>query len=154
MTILEGNYSAENQKIAIVATRWNDFIVSRLIEGAKDCFARHGGNQSVNLTLAMAPGAYELPLIVKKIATSGKYDAVVALGCVIRGGTPHFDYVAGTAARGIADTSSETGVPCIFGVLTTDSIEQAIERAGTKAGNKGWEAMLSAIETINLLKQI
>lgn len=151
MKKVEGNLTAMGQKIGIVASRFNDFIVSNLIGGAEDCFVRHGGNTD-NLTLAFVPGAFEIPLVAQKMAESGKYDAVVCLGAVIRGATPHFDMVANESAKGIATASLKTGVPVTNGILTTDSIEQAIERAGTKAGNKGADAMISAIEMVNLVK--
>ncbi len=151
MKILEGKLIAEGQRIAIVASRFNDFIVSHLITGAEDCFVRHGGNTD-DLTLAYVPGAFEIPLMAKKLAESGKYDAVVCLGAVIRGATPHFDMVANESAKGIASASMTSGVPVLNGILTTDSIEQAVERAGTKAGNKGADAMISAIEMVNLGK--
>lgn len=151
MKIIEGNLTAAGQKIGIVASRFNDFIVGRLIEGAQDCFVRHGGD-SDNLTLVYVPGAFEIPLTAQKMAESGKYDAVVCLGAVIRGATPHFDMVANESAKGIATASLKSGVPVTNGILTTDSIEQAIERAGTKAGNKGADAMISAIEMVNVVK--
>ena len=151
MKVLEGKLIAEGQKIAIVASRFNDFIVSHLITGAEDCFVRHGGNTD-DLTLAYVPGAFESPLMAKKLAESGKYDAVVCLGAVIRGATPHFDMVANESAKGIASAAMTSGVPVLNGILTTDSIEQAVERAGTKAGNKGADAMISAIEMVNLGK--
>ncbi len=151
MNILEGKLVAEGQKIAIVASRFNDFIVSHLITGAEDCFVRHGGDTD-DITLAYVPGAFEIPLMAKKFAESGKYDAVVCLGAVIRGATPHFDMVANESAKGIAAASMASGVPVLNGILTTDSIEQAVERAGTKAGNKGADAMISAIEMANLGK--
>lgn len=151
MKTVEGNLTAQGQKIALVASRFNDFIVARLIGGAEDCFVRHGGNTD-DLTLAYVPGAFEIPLIAQKMAESGKYDAVVCLGAVIRGATPHFDMVANESAKGIATASLKSGVPVTNGILTTDSIEQAIERAGTKAGNKGADAMISAIEMVNLVK--
>jgi len=149
----EGHLNASGLKFAIVATRWNDFIVDRLVEGAKTALRQHGGNENA-VDIAMAPGAYEVPFVARKLAATGRYDGVIALGCVIRGATPHFDYVAGEAATGIAAAAKETGVPIAFGVLTTDTIEQAIERAGTKAGNKGAEAALACLETINLCKSI
>ena len=151
MKKVEGNLTAMGQKIGIVASRFNDFIVSNLIGGAEDCFVRHGGNTD-DLTLAYVPGAFEIPLVAQKMAESGKYDAVVCLGAVIRGATPHFDMVANESAKGIATASLKSGVPVTNGILTTDSIEQAIERAGTKAGNKGADAMTSAIEMVNLVK--
>ncbi|MDE5986004.1 MAG: 6,7-dimethyl-8-ribityllumazine synthase [Prevotella sp.] len=151
MKRLEGQLVAQGQKIGIIASRFNDFIVSHLISGAEDCFVRHGGNTD-DLTLALVPGAFEIPMMAQQMAESGKYDAVVCLGAVIRGATPHFDMVANEAAKGIATAAMKSGVPVLNGILTTDSIEQAIERAGTKAGNKGADAMISAIEMINLKK--
>lgn len=152
MNIIEGKLLAEGQKIGIVAARFNDFITGKLLEGAVDAFVRHGGNKE-NLTVAYVPGAFEIPLAAKKMAQSGKYDAVLCLGAVIRGATPHFDMVANEATKGVAHVSLETGLPVIFGILTTDSIEQAVERAGTKSGNKGFDTMNTAIEMVNLLKQ-
>lgn len=151
MKKLEGKLLAEGMKIGIVASRFNDFIVDHLVSGAEDCFVRHGGD-SDDLTLALVPGAFEIPLTALKMANSGKYDAVVCLGAVIRGATPHFDMVANESAKGIAAAAMTSGVPVLNGILTTDSIEQAVERAGTKAGNKGADAMISAIEMINLYK--
>ena len=151
--IFEGNMSGKRLKIAIVATRWNDFIVDHLVDGALDALQRNGV-KGKSIDVAMAPGAYEVPFVAKKLAETGRYDGVVALGCVIRGATPHFDYVAGEAASGIAAAARETGIPISFGVLTVDNIEQAIERAGTKAGNKGAECALAVIETINLCRSI
>ncbi|MBO5427736.1 MAG: 6,7-dimethyl-8-ribityllumazine synthase [Prevotella sp.] len=151
MKRLEGQLVAQGQKIGIIASRFNDFIVSHLISGAEDCFVRHGGNTD-DLTLALVPGAFEIPMMAQQMAESGKYDAVVCLGAVIRGATPHFDMVANESAKGIATAAMKSGVPVLNGILTTDSIEQAIERAGTKAGNKGADAMISAIEMINLKK--
>ena len=142
---------AEGQRIGIVAARFNEFITSKLIGGALDAFKRHGGNEA-DVDLAWVPGAFEIPLVAKRMASTGKYDAVVCLGAVIRGATPHFDMVANEATKGIALVGLETGVPVIFGVLTTDSIEQAVERAGTKAGNKGFDAMTTAIEMVNLVR--
>ncbi len=149
----EGSMSGAGLKIAIVATRWNEFIVERLTAGARDALVRHGVSKDA-IDIAIAPGAYEVPFTAKKLAETGRYHGVVALGCVIRGATPHFDYVAGEAATGVAAAARETGVPIAFGVLTVDTIEQAIERAGTKAGNKGAEAALAAIEMINLTRSI
>ncbi len=150
--LIEGNLIVQGQKFGIVAGRFNDFIVSKLVEGALDGLKRHGALEE-NIDLAWVPGAYEIPLAAQKMAQSGKYDAVICLGAVIRGSTPHFDYVAGEAAKGIAHVSLQTGLPVIFGVLTTESIDQAIERAGTKAGNKGFEAAVTAIEMSNLMRQ-
>lgn len=149
----EGNLVGEGLKIGIVVGRFNDLITIRLLDGAKDALRRHGVKEE-DVSLAFVPGAFELPLVAKKMAMSKKYDAVITLGAVIRGATPHFDYVCNEAAKGIAQASYQSEVPVIFGVLTTETIEQAIERAGTKAGNKGWEAATSAIEMANLLKQV
>lgn len=149
MNRIEGKLLAEGQRIGIVAARFNEFITSRLLSGACDAFVRHGGNED-NLDVAWVPGAFEIPLAAKKMAESGKYDAVVCLGAVIRGATPHFDMVANESAKGVASVGLQTGLPVIFGILTVDSIEQAVERAGTKAGNKGAEAMVTAIEMVNL----
>ena len=153
MNLLEGKLLAEGQRIGVVAARFNEFITAKLVGGAKDAFVRHGGDEN-KLDLAWVPGAFEIPLVAKKMVESGKYDAVVCLGAVIRGATPHFDMVANEATKGVAHVGLQTGVPEIFGILKTDSIEQAVERAGTKAGNKGFDAMTTAIEMINLLKQI
>ncbi len=153
MKVLEGKLTAKGMKVAIVASRFNEFITSKLIGGAEDCLIRHGAD-SDDLTLAWVPGAFEIPLAAQKLARSGKYDAVVCVGAVIRGATPHFDYVCAEASKGIAHVSLETGVPVAFGVLTTDNIEQAVERAGTKAGNKGADAALSAIEMVNLMREM
>ena len=149
----EGHLNASGLRFAIVATRWNDFIVDKLVDGARGAIRQHGGDENA-IDLAMAPGAYEVPFVAQKLAATGRYDGVIALGAVIRGATPHFDYVAGEAATGIAKAMKETGVPISFGVITVDTIEQAIERAGTKAGNKGAEAALACLETINLCKSI
>ena len=153
MNIIEGKLIAEGQKIAIVAGRFNEIITNKLLGGAVDAFKRHGGEEE-NIDLAWVPGAFEIPLVAKKLAESKKYDAVVCLGAVIRGATPHFDMVANETTKGIAAAGLQTGVPIIFGVLTTDNIEQAVERAGSKAGNKGFEAVTTAIEMVNLMKQI
>ncbi len=139
--------------MGIVAARFNEFITSKLLGGAIDAFVRHGGDDN-NVDVAWVPGAFEIPLVAKKMAKSGKYDAVICLGAVIRGATPHFDMVANEATKGVASVGLQTEVPVIFGILTTDSIEQAVERAGTKAGNKGFDAMTTAIEMVNLLKAI
>lgn len=150
---IESSVNGQGLRIAVIDTGWNDFIVSRLTEGAISTLRRHGVGEDdiVHITV---PGAYELPLAVKTAAETGRYDAIVALGCVIRGATPHFDYVAGEAAKGISAVMQATGVPVAFGVLTTDTIEQAIERAGTKAGNKGAEAAAVAVEMAGLVKAI
>ena len=154
MNLVEGRLKVINgKKIAIVSTRWNHFIVDRLVEGAQDAFARHGGEES-DLTHILVPGAFELPMVVDKLLASGKYDAICALGAVIRGATPHFDYVSAEATKGIATMSLKYQKPVSFGLLTTDTIEQAIERAGTKAGNKGFEAMTVIIEMLNLYNNI
>ncbi|MDX1343291.1 MAG: 6,7-dimethyl-8-ribityllumazine synthase [Reinekea sp.] len=155
MTIktIEGDFSANNGRYAIVVTRWNSFVVDHLQTGAIDALKRHGISDD-QITLVKAPGAYELPLVCQRLADSGDYDAIVALGAVIRGGTPHFDYVAGEAAGGLNSVALTMDIPVIFGVLTVDSIEQAIERSGTKAGNKGAEAAEVALEMVNLLGNI
>ncbi|PKM51192.1 MAG: 6,7-dimethyl-8-ribityllumazine synthase [Firmicutes bacterium HGW-Firmicutes-7] len=149
----EGNLIAEDLKITIVAGRFNDFIVSKLVDGAIDGLKRHGVSED-SINIVWVPGAYEIPLVAKKVAKAGNSDAVICLGAVIRGATPHFDFVAGEVSKGVASVSLETEVPVIFGVITTENIEQAIERAGTKAGNKGFEAAMTAIEMANLLKQL
>lgn len=151
--VIEGNLLAADARFAIVAGRFNEFLVKHLVEGALDGIRRHGGDVG-KVTLAWVPGAFEIPLAAKKLAESGKYDAVICLGAVIRGSTPHFDYVAGEAAKGIGQAGISTGVPCIFGVITTDNLEQAIERCGSKMGNKGFEAAVTAIEMVNLFKQL
>lgn len=149
----EGNLQAEGQKIGIVLARFNSFIAERLLEGALDTLLRSGAVDD-DIEIARVPGAYEIPLVALKMARSARYDAVICLGAVIRGATPHFDFVANEAAKGIAQASMDTGVPIIFGVLTTDTIEQAIERAGSKAGNKGSECASAAVEMVNLLKNL
>lgn len=154
MNLIEGKLRINgSKKIAIVSTRWNHFIVDRLVEGAADAFARHGG-EDTDLTHVLAPGAFELPMVVEKLLASGKYDGVCALGAVIRGATPHFDYVSAEATKGIATVSLKYQKPVSFGLLTTDTIEQAIERAGTKAGNKGFEAMTTVIELLDLYENM
>ncbi|MDR0982918.1 MAG: 6,7-dimethyl-8-ribityllumazine synthase [Culturomica sp.] len=153
MNLIEGKLLAEGQRIGIVAGRFNEFITAKLLGGAVDAFVRHGGKEE-NIDVAWVPGAFEVPLIAKKMVESKKYDAVVCLGAVIRGATPHFDMVANETTKGIASVGLHTGVPVIFGILTTDSIEQAVERAGTKSGNKGFDAVVSAIEMINLIKEV
>ncbi|MFP6596518.1 MAG: 6,7-dimethyl-8-ribityllumazine synthase [Candidatus Hydrogenedentota bacterium] len=147
---IEGNLNADGKKFAIISTRFNEFITSKLLDGALDAIKRHGGDAD-GTDVVWVPGAVEIPLVAQKLATSGKYDAVIALGCVIRGATAHFDYVSGEAAKGIGQVALQTGVPVMFGVLTTENIEQAIERAGTKAGNKGFEVAVGAIEMANLM---
>ncbi len=153
MKTIEGTFTAVGGNYAIVVGRWNSFVVESLLEGALDSLRRHGVTED-NITIVRAPGAFEIPLVCQKIADSKNYDAIIALGAVIRGGTPHFEYVAGECVKGLAQVSMEYSVPVSFGVLTVDSIEQAIERAGTKAGNKGEEAAMSAIEMVSLLKQL
>lgn len=153
MKVLEGNVVAEGAKIGIVASRFNEFIVSKLVSGAQDGLVRHNVSDD-DITLAWVPGAFEIPVMAKKMAESGKYDAVICLGAVIRGATSHYDYVCAEVSKGIACVSLETGIPVMFGVVTTDTIEQAIERAGTKAGNKGYDCALGAIEMINLTRQL
>jgi len=150
---LEGKISAEGYRFGLVVSRFNDFISSKLVEGAVDALKRHGATEE-QLLLVKVPGAFEIPLAAKKLAESGKVDAVICLGAVIRGSTPHFDYVAAEVSKGIALVSLDTKVPVAFGVLTTDNLEQAIERAGTKSGNKGWDAALAAMEMVNLFKQL
>ena len=140
-------------RFALVASRFNHFIVDHLVSGALDAIHRHGGDAK-NVTLVRVPGAWEIPLTVQRLAASKKVDAIIALGAVIRGSTPHFDYVAGSVAKGVAAASNESGIPIAFGVLTTDTIEQAVERAGTKAGNKGWDAAVTAIEMISLARAL
>ena len=153
MKTIEGNLIAEGLKFGIVTGRFNEFIGSKLIGGAIDALKRHGAAEE-SIEMCWVPGAFEIPLIAKKMAKSEKYDAIICLGAVIRGATPHFDYVSNEVTKGIASVSLDTGVPIIFGVLTTDTIEQAIERAGTKAGNKGYDAAVTAIEMVNLIKQL
>lgn len=150
---LEGKLQAQGLRIGIIVGRFNGFIAERLLEGAMDALLRHGAADS-DITVTRVPGAFEIPLIAQTMAAAGRYDAVICLGAIIRGSTPHFDYVAAEAAKGIAQAGLKTGVPVIFGVLTTDTIEQAIERAGTKAGNKGFDAAMTAIEIANLLKEL
>ncbi|GLY10882.1 6,7-dimethyl-8-ribityllumazine synthase [Bacillus badius] len=149
----EGNLIGTGLKVGIVVARFNEFITGKLLSGAEDALRRHGVEED-NVDIAWVPGAFEIPLIAKKMADSGKYDAVITLGTVIRGSTAHFEYVSNEATKGVAQAGMQSGVPVIFGVLTTDTIEQAIERAGTKAGNKGWEAAATAIEMANLVRSI
>ncbi len=155
MTIktIEGSLTVQKGNFCLVVARFNSFIVESLLEGALDALKRHGADEK-QITLVRVPGAFEMPVVIDKLANSGKYDGIIALGAVIRGGTPHFDYVAGECVKGIAQVTLQHGIPVSFGVLTVDSIEQAIERAGTKAGNKGAEAAQSTIEMVNLLSQI
>jgi 6,7-dimethyl-8-ribityllumazine synthase len=149
----EGKLSAEGFKFAIILSRFNEFIGGRLMDGAMDALLRHGAEEE-KIDVIKVPGAFEIPLVAKKVVKSGKYDAVICLGAVIRGSTPHFEYVATEVTKGIAAVGLETETPVAFGILTTDNIEQAIERAGSKSGNKGWDAALSAVEMVNLLKQV
>lgn len=150
---IEGKLAANGMKFGIVASRFNEFIVSKLIGGAEDALLRHGADEN-NITLAWVPGAFEIPTAAKQMALSGKYDAVICLGAVIRGATSHYDYVCNEVSKGIAHVSLETGVPVMFGIVTTENIEQAVERAGTKAGNKGFDAAVSAIEMVDLMKKL
>jgi 6,7-dimethyl-8-ribityllumazine synthase len=151
--IVEGRLSAEGFRFAIIVSRFNDFISSRLVEGAMDALKRHGASEE-QISVVKVPGAFEIPLVAKKLAGSDRFDALICLGAVIRGGTPHFDYVAAEVSKGIASVSLESKVPVTFGVLTTDNLEQAIERAGSKSGNKGYEAAVAAMELVNLFKEL
>jgi len=153
VTTFSGDFSAQGMRVGIVAGRFNDFIVDKLISGAIDCLVRHGVKES-NIDLARVPGAVEIPLAVQRMGRTGKYDAIIALGAVIRGGTPHFDFVAGECSKGLGQLTLSLDIPVSFGVLTVDTIEQAVERAGTKAGNKGVEAAMGTIEMVNVLRQI
>ena len=152
--VLEGQLTAQGLKVGIVISRFNEFITSRLLGGAIDSLARHGANTEEDVTVAWVPGSWEIPLVAQKMAKSGKYDAVICLGCLIRGNTAHFEYISAEASKGIAHAMMSSEVPVVFGVLTTENIEQAIERAGTKAGNKGADAAVTAIEMANLLKDL
>ena len=154
MNIIEGNIRATGKEFALVVSRFNSFVVESLVEGALDTLERHGEVNSQDITLVRVPGAYELPIAAKKLAEKGTFDGIIALGAVIRGGTPHFEFVAGECNKGLAQVSLEFGIPVSFGVITTDSIEQAIERSGTKAGNKGAEAALGALEMVNVMANI
>jgi 6,7-dimethyl-8-ribityllumazine synthase len=151
--VLEGKLSAEGFRFAIIVSRFNDFISARLTEGAIDALKRHGAADD-QISMVKVPGAFEIPLAAKRLAESGRFDAVICLGAVIRGATPHFDYVAAEVSKGIAAVALDTKIPVTFGVLTTDNLEQAIERAGSKSGNKGWDAAVAAMEMVNLFKQI
>ncbi len=150
--LIEGNLSAEGKKFAIISARFNEFITGKLVNGAIDCLKRHQASEN-DIDVAWVPGAFEISLMAQKLAKTNKYDAVICLGAVIRGTTPHFDYVCSEVAKGVSKISLDTEVPVIFGVITTDTIEQAIERAGTKAGNKGWDAAMSGIEMASLMAQ-
>ena len=152
-TVVEGQLSAEGKRFGIVVSRFNEMIGKKLLEGAIDCLVRHNGQKDA-ITVVWVPGAFEIPQVAKRLAVSGKYDALICLGAVIRGNTPHFDFIASEVSKGIAKINLDQQVPVIFGVLTTDSIEQAVERAGTKSGNKGWDAALSAIEMADLLTKL
>lgn len=151
--IYEGKLIGEGLRMGIVASRFNELVVKKLVEGATDALTRHGVTGE-NVEFAWVPGAFEIPLVAQRMAESKEYDAVICLGAVIRGATPHFEYIASEAAKGIAQVMLKTGIPVIFGILTTENLEQALERAGTKAGNKGWDAALSAIEMANLLREL
>lgn len=153
MKVIEGVYSGEGLKIGIIASRFNEFITSKLVSGAEDCLKRHNVKDD-DISVAWVPGAFEIPVIAKRMAASGNYDAVICVGAVIRGATSHYDYVCAEVSKGIASVSLDTGIPVLFGILTTDTIEQAIERAGTKAGNKGTDCAMSALEMINLIKNL
>ena len=153
MKVYEGKLVSDKQKYGIIVGRFNEFIGGKLLGGALDALKRHGASED-QVEVAWVQGAFEIPLIAKKMASSGRYDAVICLGAVIRGSTPHFDYVSSEVTKGVAHVSLDTGIPVIFGVLTTDTIEQAIERAGTKAGNKGFDAAVTAIEMVNLIEEI
>lgn len=153
MKIYEGKLSAETLKFGIVVGRFNEFIGSKLLSGALDCLKRHGASED-NIEISWVPGSFEIPLIAKKMVAMKKYDAVICLGAVIRGDTPHFDYVSSEVSKGVANVSLQSEIPVIFSVLTTDNIEQAIQRAGAKAGNKGWDGAISAIEMANLIKEL
>jgi 6,7-dimethyl-8-ribityllumazine synthase len=151
--VIEGQLQAQGKSFALVVGRFNDFITSKLLEGALDCLKRHGADEK-KIDIVWVPGSFEIPLVAKKIAQTKKHSAVVCLGAVIRGGTPHFEYVASEAAKGVAMAGMETGQPVIFGIITADTLEQAIERAGTKSGNKGWQAALAAIEMADLFEKL
>lgn len=151
--VFEGVLKGDGLRFGIVVSRFNEFIGSKLLSGARDCLSRHGVAET-DIDVAWVPGAMEIPIIAKRLANSGRYDAVICLGAVIRGSTAHFEYVAGEVAKGVALVQLESGIPVIFGVLTTENIEQAVERAGTKSGNKGWDAALSAVEMANLVKGV
>ena len=150
---IEGIYDAKGKKFALVVSRWNQFIVTKLLDGAMDSLKRHKAEDD-KITIVYCPGAFEIPLVTQKLARSGKYDAIICLGAVIRGSTPHFEYIASEVTKGIAKVNLDSGVPCILGVLTTDTVEQAIDRAGTKGGNKGFEAAQNAIEMVSLFEAI
>jgi len=151
--IIEGALNAKGMRFSIVVSRFNDFINSKLLDGALDALSRHGADDD-NISIVRVPGSFEIPLVAQKLANSGNFDAVICLGAVIRGATPHFEYISAEVTKGIAKVTLDSGIPVSFGILTTDNIEQAIERAGTKSGNKGWDAALAAVEMVNLLKAV
>ncbi len=151
--LIEGQLNAKGKRFGLVASRFNELVVRKLVEGAEDCILRHGGEEE-NLDLIWVPGSFEIPLTAFRMAATKKYDAVICLGAVIRGATPHFEYIASEVTKGIAQVNLQTGVPTIYGIITADTLEQALERAGTKMGNKGWDAALTAIEMVNLLPKI
>jgi 6,7-dimethyl-8-ribityllumazine synthase len=151
--VLEGQLTAQGLRFAIVVSRFNSLVTQRLLEGALDALRRHGADENA-ITVVYVPGSFEIPLVAKRLAQSGAFDAVICLGCILRGDTPHFEYVASEAAKGIAQVALETGVPTIFGVVTADTLEQALERAGAKAGNRGFEAAMTAMEMANLMRQL
>lgn len=151
--VLEGRLNAQGVRFAVVVSRFNDFINAKLLDGALDALSRHGAEDE-HIVIVRVPGSFEIPLTAKKLADSGRYDAVICLGAVIRGATPHFEYISAEVTKGIAKVTLDSGIPVSFGILTTDNIEQAIERAGTKSGNKGWDAAMAAIEMVNLLKEL
>lgn len=153
MKIIEGELQAKGIKFGIVISRFNDFITSKLLDGARDALLRHGAKEE-DIDVIRVPGSFEIPMVAKKMALKGTYNAIICLGTIIRGATPHFEYIAAEASKGIASASMETGVPIAFGIITSDSIEQAVERAGTKSGNKGWDAAMTAIEMVQLLKKL
>jgi 6,7-dimethyl-8-ribityllumazine synthase len=153
MKIIEGELQAKGLKFGVVISRFNDFITSKLLDGAKDALLRHGAKEE-DIDVIKVPGSFEIPMVAKRLALKGTYNAIICLGTVIRGATPHFEYIAAEVSKGIASASMETGIPIAFGVITSDTIEQAVERAGTKSGNKGWDAAITAIEMAQLLKKI
>lgn len=153
MKRIEGELQAKGLKFGVIVSRFNDFITGKLLEGAKDALIRHGARED-DIDVVRVPGSFEIPLVAKKMAMKGTYNAIICLGTIIRGATPHFEYVAAEASKGIASASMETGIPMAFGIITSDTIEQAVERAGTKSGNKGWDAAITAIEMAQLLKKI
>jgi 6,7-dimethyl-8-ribityllumazine synthase len=153
MKIIEGELQAKGLKFCIIVSRFNNFVTSKLLDGARDALLRHGAKED-DIDVIKVPGSFEIPMVAKKIASKGTYNAIICLGTIIRGATPHFEYIAAEVSKGIASVSIDTGVPLAFGVITSDTIEQAVERAGTKSGNKGWDAAITAIEMVQLLKKI